>query len=179
MSFLAYAFDRALWIAPPLFVLSAAVLAACIRDVTATVKRARLLSVPLAVTQEIELTEKGRVVLCGEGPLLSTRFSGLTYALTLEGRPVESRPSLFHARTSTLSTTRMELRYYELPVRGRYVLSVKGLPPDAGIDAEHRLVFMRPHLAHAMLAVVGILVASVGLIATLVLFLLRFTSPPA
>jgi len=177
MSVLSYVFENASWIAPPLFLLSLTLLFVFIRNVIVTVKQARLVSLPVAAMQEIDFTEKGRVVLCTEGPLLSTRFGGLTYELTLLGRPVESRPSLFRARTSGLSTARTEMRYFELPVRGRYVLSIEGLASNAAPDAEHRIVFMRPHLARAMVSVIGIVLASVCSIGTLVLFFLRLTLP--
>jgi len=177
MSLLSFVVRNGLLIGPQVFVLSLALLAFFVRNVIKTTRRARLVSVPLVATQEIEFTEKGRVVLCCEGPLLSTRFAGLACELTLAGRPVESRSSLFRARTSSFSTVRMELRYYDLPARGRYVLSIEGVEPDREPDQEHRIVFMRPHLARSVAGVAGIVFAAMAMVGGLVLSLLAFTSP--
>jgi len=160
----------------PVFGISAAMLVFFILGVIRVVRQAHILSVPLVEQQDIEFTEAGRVVLCMEGPLLTTRFGNLDYQLSLaEGMPVEGRTTWFHAKTSSLSKVRMELKSYELPRRGRYVLRIKGLGPGSKPDADHRIVFMRPHLATSIAYVVGITLSACLLIGSFVLFILRLT----
>ena len=180
MTFLNFLYRYGLWISVPAFGISAAMLVFCILSVIKVVKQARILSVPLLEQQEIEFTETGRVVLCMEGPLLSTRFGNLDYELRVaEGMPVEGRTTWFHAKTSSLSKVRMELKSYELPRRGRYILSIKGLEPGSKPDSEHRIVFMRPHLAVSIGYVIGITLSAGLLIGSLVLFILRLTDKGA
>ena len=44
---------------------------------------------------------------------------------------------------------------------------------DRKLDADHRIVFMRPHLARSIARVIGIVLASMLLIGSVVLFLGR------
>ena len=123
MNFLNLLYRYGLWISVPVFGISAAMLVFFILGVMRVVRQAHILSVPLLEQQEIEFAEAGRVVLCMEGPLLTTRFGNLDYELRVaEGMPVEGRTTWFHAKTSSLSSVRMELKSYELPRRGRYIL---------------------------------------------------------
>jgi len=176
MNFLNVLYRYGLWISVPVFGISAAMLVFCILDVIKVVKQARILSVPLLEQQEIEFSETGRVVLCMEGPLLTTRFGNLDYELRVaEGMPVEGRTTWFHAKTSSFSKVRMELKSYELPRRGRYILRIKGLEAGSKPDPEHSIVFMRPHLATSIAYVIGIILSAGLLIGSFVLFILRLT----
>jgi len=67
----------------------------------------------------------------------------------------------------------MEVRVYEIPRPGRYILQTRGLGPAQERDAEHRLVFARPHLAQSIGYTVVITLSGVAFIASLVFFLLR------
>ncbi len=176
MSFLSYIYRNGLWISVPLFVISAALLVYFILSVIRVVKEAHLLSVPVIEQQEIEFTEAGRVVLCTQGPLLSFRFSKLDYELTGDGIPVEGRTTWFHSKTSGLSWVRMEMKSYRIQRPGRYVLRIKGLAPGSTPDSEHQIVFMRPHLARSIGYVIGIVLASLLFIGSIVLFFLRLVS---
>jgi hypothetical protein len=176
MNFFGFLYRYGLWISVPAFGVSAALLVFFIISVVRVVRQSHILSVPLLEQQEIEFPEAGRVVLCIEGPLLTTRFGNLDYDLRVaEGMPVEGRTTWFHAKTSSLSKVRMELKSYELPRRGRYILSIKGLGPGSKPDSENKIVFMKPHLAVSILYVIGITLSAVLLIGSLVLFLLRLT----
>ena len=180
MNFLNILYRYGLWISVPVFGISAAMLVFCILSVIRVVKQARILSVPLLEQQEIEFSETGRVVMCMEGPLLTTRFGNLDYELRVaEGMPVEGRTTWFHAKTSSFSKVRMELKSYELPRRGRYVLRIKGLEHGSKPDPEHSIVFMRPHLAESIGYVIGITLSAGLLIGSLVLFILRLTDKGA
>jgi hypothetical protein len=111
-----------------------------------------------------------------EGPRFSSRFAGLNYTLsTADGVPVEGRATLFRATTTGVSWARVELRVYEIPHPGRYVLRVQGSGAAQQGDANHRLVFTRPHLAPALAYVLGIILSLGLFIVCLVFFLLRLT----
>jgi hypothetical protein len=176
MSPLSNIYRNGLWISVPLFIISAALLAYFILNVIRVVRQAHLLSVPLLEQQEIEFTEPGRVVLCTQGPLLSFRFAKLDYEITGDGIAVESRTTWFHARTSGFSWVRMEVKSYRIPRPGRYVLRINGLEPGSTADSEHRIVFMRPHLARSIGYVIGIVLAGLLFIGSIVLFFLRLLS---
>jgi hypothetical protein len=176
MSSLSYIYRNGLWISIPLFIISAALLAYSILNVIRVVRQAHLLSVPLVEQQKIEFTEAGRVLLCTQGPLLSFRFAKLDYELAGDGLPIEGRKTWFRSRTSGLSWVRMEVRSYRIPRPGRYVLRIKGLEPGSTTDPEHQIVFMKPHLAHSIGWVIGIVLAGSIIIGSIVLFFLRLMS---
>lgn len=176
MNFLSYVYRNGLWIAVPLFVISAALLCFFILNVIRAVRQAHLLSVPLLEQQEIEFANEGRVVLCTQGPLLSTRFAKLDYELTGDGVPIEGRTTWFHSKTSGFSWVRMEMKAYRIPRPGRYLLRIKGLEPGSRPDSEHQIVFMRPHLARSIGYVIGIVLSGLLFIGSIVLFFLRLVS---
>jgi len=176
MSFLSYIYRNGLWISVPLFIVSAALLAYFILHVIRVVKQAHLLSVPLLELQEIEFGEGGRVVLCIQGPPLSSRFANLDYELTWDGIPIQGRQTWLPGRTSGFSWVRLEVKSYQIPMPGRYVLRIKGLEPGSGADSEHRIVFTRPHLARTIRSVIGIVLAASLSIGSIVLFFLRLLS---
>jgi len=177
MSFLSYIYRNGLWISAPLFIISVALLAYFILNVIRVVRQAHLLSVPLLEQQEIQFAEADRVVLCTQGPLLSFRFANLDYELTGDnGTPIEGRTTWFHSRTSGLSWVRMEVKSYRIPMPGRYVLRIKGLEPGSPTDSEHRIVFMKPHLARSIGYVIGIVLTGLLFIGSIILFFLRLLS---
>jgi hypothetical protein len=174
MSALSFLDRNVLWIAPPLMCLSALLLGLFIRSEVRLVKEAKVLSVPLVAEQNIEFLEAGRVVLCVEGPRFSTRFAGLSYELsTNDGAPIEGRTAWFHATTTGVKWARVEVRLYEIPHPGLYVLRVQRLGPAQARDAEHRLVFMRPHLAQSFGYIIGMIVSFGVFVTSLVFFVLR------
>ncbi len=176
MSLLSYIYRNGLWISVPLFVISVALLAYFILSVIRVVRQAHLLSVPVIEQQEIEFIEAGRVVLCTQGPLLSFRFTNLDYELTGDGIPIEGRTTWFHAKTSGFSWVRMEVKSYRIPRPGRYILRIKGLEPGSTADSNHRIVFMRPHLARSIGYVIGIVLTGLLFIGSIVLFFGRLLS---
>ena len=163
-----------LWIAPPLMCLGVLLLGLCIRNVIRLVKEAKILSAPLVEQQAVDFREAGKVILCLEGPQLTTRFARLSYELsTDEGAPVEGRTAWFRAKTTGASWVRMELRSYEIPQPGRYVLRVEGLGEPQERDANHRLVFMRPHLYPSIGYIIGIILSFAVFVVSLVFFCQR------
>lgn len=176
MSFLSYIYRNGLWISVPLFIISVTLLVYFILSVIRVVRQAHLLSVPVIEQQEIEFTEAGRVILCTQGPLLSFRFAKLDYELIGGGIPIEGRTTWFHAKTSSFSWVRMEVKSYRIPMSGRYLLRIKGLEPGSIVDSKHQIVFMRPHLIHSIMCVIGIVLTSLLFIGSIVLFFGRLLS---
>ena len=161
------------WLLPVLFLLSVAALGMLIRAVLATLRAARLCDVPLLASQQVEFPTSGRVVLCMEGPRFTPRFRKLTYELRLpDGTAIAGHRILFRTVTSGISKARVTLRTYDLPHAGRYRLDIHALEPTDVNAPQHRIVFMRPHLARSVALVVGITVVSMLAIASLVFFLL-------
>ena len=176
MAFLNFLYRNGLWISPPLFVASVAMLVFTILSVIRLGERKRLFSVPLQETQNVDFTETGRVVLCIEGPLLSRRFSGLRYELSTEdGERITGWTRWFHAHSSSFSKARMEMLGFTIPIPGGYVVSIHGLGESQAADAKHQIVFMKPHLIQAMGHVLGIVFAGIILIGSVVLFGLRLS----
>lgn len=165
-----------IWLGVPAIIASAIALGSLIRGVIAVVRHAHLFRVPLAETQQVEFAEAGTVVLSIEGPRFTRRFARVGFELTdSAGQNVRSWPTLFRARTSGISTVRMEIRAFDIPMPGRYELRMTSLGPVKESDRQHAVVFMRPHLWASLAYVVGIVLASALLIVSLVVFLLRLS----
>jgi len=163
-----------IWLGIPFMVGALMVLGTVIRRVIAIVRKAHLFRVPPAETQEVVFTEAGSVILSIEGPRFTRRFAHVGFELMdATGQRVPSRPTLFRARTSGISTVRMELRAFNIPRPGRYVLRMTSLGPAREKDREHAVVFMRPHLGSVVACILGIVLSSALFIVSLVFFLLR------
>ena len=163
-----------IWAGPPVFLLALAALVFAISGVVTTVRKAHLFKAPLREKQEVQLQEAGTVVLSTEGPRLSNRFRGVKFELRgIDGDPVPRRPALFRARTSGISTVRTENSIFEIPRPGRYLLTAAGLGAERDKDANHALVFTKPHLGRTVAFIVGIILAFGLLMCSLVFFLLR------
>ncbi len=168
------------WAGIPATAVGLALLILSIRGVVLTVRKAHLFKVPVAEKQEIVFAEAGPVVLSIEGPRFSGRFAHIAFELRgINGDPVGGHRTLFHARTSGISTARMEVLTYDIPRPGSYVLNMSGSGvPQAG-DPTDAVVFMKPHLGRSMAYVIGIVLASGVFIASLILFLLSLYEPNA
>jgi len=163
-----------IWAGPPMFLAALAGLVYAIAGVVATRKRAYLFRLPLRTEQEVAFLEAGVVVLSTEGPRLSRRFRGVKFALRgIDGGAVPRRAALFRARTSGISTVSTEDSIFEVPRPGRYLLTTAGVRAERDHDADHALVFTRPHLGRTVVFIVGIVLAAGVMITSLVFFLLR------
>ena len=173
-AFFQQCYQYGLWISVPLMVLGLYLLIFFIVKVVRVMKKALVTSLPLVEEQEVDFSEAGQLVLSGEGPLITFRFAKLKYDLTTsDGAQVPSRPTLFRARSSGLTSSRMEFRVYTIPEPGRYTLWVQGLGEAKESDVRHHLVFMKPHLLQSIGCVLGILLGAGLFIGNLVFFLLR------
>jgi hypothetical protein len=150
--------------------LALAALVLMILRIAAILKKAHLFKVPLSARQTVRFARAERVILSLEGPRFA-RCGHLDFQLTsVDGGTVAGRRTWFHARTSGISTARIELMEYQIPGPGPYVLCATG--PGAA-DTRQAVVFMRPHLKQAVACIFGILLSSAVLIVSLVFFLLR------
>ncbi len=174
MSFFNFLYRNGLWISIPVFVFAVVMLIFFIKSVIRMKAEKTIMSVPAMEQQYVDFTEAGNVILCIEGPLLTTRFGGVKYELTAsDGSPVKGHVTLFHSRSSGFTKVRMEMKSFELPYPGRYTLNLKNFGPPKPKDGEHRVVFMRPNLAQAMMYVLGIVFSGILFIGSIVLFLMR------
>lgn len=161
------------WLLAALFLLALAALVALVRAVVRMVRGARLSAVPLRTSQTIEFPAAGKVVLCMEGPRFTPQFRKLRFELRQPGGDeISGHRILFRLVTSGVSRVRISLRTYNLPMTGRYELVIHGFDPAQVDVPDHSIVFMRPHLVRTILSVIGITLASVLAIASLVFLLL-------
>jgi len=177
MTFLNSFYRHALWIAPPMFVAAAALLAFFIVSVVRLGDRSFLAALPLQDQQTVPFSEAGTVVLSLEGPRLSKRFAELSFVLTRsDGSPIEGRTTWFPATSSGLSTARMDMLRFAVPAPGLYTLQVRNRGGKREGDDEHTIVFTRPHLPRTAGLILGIILSGGTLIGSVVLFTLRLLS---
>jgi hypothetical protein len=97
----------------------------------------------------------------------------LTFVLeTIDGVPVKGGTDWLRATSSGFSTVRMQLQTYHIPQPGRYVLRIGGLGAPQARDAEHAVVFTKPHLADVIGNVLGVIAATALVTGSIVLFVL-------
>ncbi len=145
-----------------------------IAGLVALIRKSYLFKAPLAASQQVEFSEAGQLSLSVEGPRFSTRFAGVGFELqAMDGRRIEGRRVLFRLQTSGLSTARLEVLRYDIPWPGRYVFNMTGLGAPREGDARHAVVFMRPRTGRTVAYILGIVLASMVFIASLVFFLMR------
>jgi hypothetical protein len=99
--------------------------------------------------------------------------------MAADGTRLPSHATLFHAKSTTMSTVRMEMRSFLVERPGRHTLRIEGLGVARTDDAKHGIVLMRPHLVQAVGLTIGITLSGGALIASLVLFLIRLTERAA
>jgi hypothetical protein len=88
----------------------------------------------------------------------------LNYELAGDGMLVEGRRIWPPKRTTGFSWVRLEVQSTKIP------------RPGSAADSEHRIVFMRPHLARSIGYVIGIVLTGLLFIGSIVLFFLRLLS---
>jgi len=116
---------------------------------------------PLREQQTVQFSEAGRVVLCMEGPRLSKRFPELSFGLvSSDGSPVEGRTTWLHARTSAMSSIRMEMLSFTIPRPGHYTLYIRNLGGSQDGDGEHKVIFTKPHLLQTIGSILGIILSA-------------------
>ncbi|WP_054773363.1 hypothetical protein [Methylogaea oryzae] len=154
------------------FALGALLLATCIVKVVRLLKASELSRAALVERQEVVFADAGPVVLCIEGPPLSRRFVRLDFALeSSDGGAVAGRANWFRLRSSGFSKARLQLLTYLIP-RPAAMCCASGIGLPQTRDAEHAIIFAKPHAAAAFGYVLGMVVAGWLLIGGIVLFAL-------
>jgi len=173
---LAELYQHSLWVTIPLFFGSLAALIMLIRCLIRSQRKSQLLKLPLAAQQDIDFVNAEPVHLCLHGPLLTSRFSNLTFKLyRLGGLPVEGSRVWFRTRSSGITNVTLELYRYVIPAAGRYRLQIDGLGPHEESDAKHAIIFTRANKFAILLNVVGIVLSAVLTVASFVCSVLRLT----
>jgi len=173
MNFFGFIYRNGVWISIPVLVIAVVMLVFFIKSVIRMKAEKTIMSIPAVEQQDVEFTEAGNVVLCIEGPLLTTRFGGVKYELIAsDGSPVKGHVTLFHSRSSSFTKIRMEMKSFELPYPGRYTIKLINFGPPKPKDGEHRIVFMKPNLAQAVGYILGIVFSGILFIGSIVLFLM-------
>jgi len=174
MTLLSFFYRHGLWLSWPFLLLGLFLLGFFILTLARMGDKHRVCALPLTAEQTVEFKQGGVVVLWLEGPLLTSRFSGLSFGLTgSDGSLVKGRRPGFPLRSSSFSRARFNHRVFTLPAPGCYKLNTKGLGAPRPTDEDHELVFMRPYGAMLPGYVLGILLGSFLTIGSLVNFLLR------
>lgn len=174
MRFLSVLHRQGLWLSWPFLVAGLALLGGAILIVVSLGERNRLCVLPLTERQTVTLDEGGRVALWVEGPLLTTRFAGLSFELAgSDGSEVKGRQNWFPLSSSGLSRGRALKRLFTVPRAGSYTLRIAGLGATQPSDENHQIVLMRPLLVKTIGCVLGIVLGAGLVIGSLVNFLLR------
>ncbi len=176
MDILIFFFKYGLWLSWPVFALGVFLLWFFIVTAVRLGVRNRICSLPLEAEQSVEFAGAGQVILWLEGPLLTSRFGGLSFELTgSDGLLLKGRMALFRQGSSGFSKVRIADRVFTIPYPGKYVLHVKGLgTPKAG-DEKHQIIFMRPYLFQTIGCILGIILGAFLTIGSIVNFFLRLS----
>lgn len=179
MSLLSVLYRYGVWISIPLFCVGVVLLVLFISSLVRLGDRKRICSVQLVAEQDVEFPEAGPVVLFGEGPFMTSRFADLSFQLIPgDGSVLTGSAPWMRTKSSGMSQVRLELRRFDLPYGGRYLLRIEGLQTPAPGDKDHRIVFARPSGREMTSYIVGIVVSSVLVVGSVVLFVLRLTIGP-
>lgn len=163
-----------IWIGPLFVGAGIIALVVLIHGLVIMVRASVLVRVPLAESQEVRFEEAGTVSLAVEGPPLTTRFARVSFDLTsLAGESVPGHIVLFRTRSSGVRKARLEVRRFDIPEPGTYVLRMNGLGAPRDRDSAHGVVFTRPFRTQLVTHILGIVAASLVLIGSLVFFLMR------
>ena len=176
MAILTFFYKNGLWLSWPVFGLGVFLLWFFIMTVIRLGDKNRLCSLPLEAEQSVEFSEAGQVILWLEGPLLTTRFGGLSFELTgIDGSSLQGRMALFRQGSSGFSKVRIADRVFTIPYPGTYVLHTKGLGAAKAGDEKHRIIFMRPYLPQTIGCILGILLGAFLAIGSIVNFFIRLS----
>ncbi len=164
------------WAMPPLMCVGLALLVFSIVSVVKAVKAARLFSVPMASEQEVEFRQAGTVAVCVQGPQSALMFKRFSFEMTTpEEREIRGWKNWFPTRTSGFSWVRLEIRRFDIPGPGRYILRARGMGDSEEKTAQQQIVFMRPHLLKSVVCVIGILAGAGLFIVNLVFSILHIS----
>lgn len=176
MALLKFIYKNGLWLSGPVFCCGIILLWFFVATAARLGARNRICDLPLKAEQMVEFAEAGKVVLWLEGPLLTTRFGGLSFELVgAEAPSPKGRKVLFRQPSSSFSKIRVPARVFTIADSGRYLLHIKGLDAAKPGDENHRVIFTRPYLHQTIGCILGILLGAFLTIGSIVNFLLRLS----
>jgi hypothetical protein len=176
VALLTFFYKNGLWLSWPVCGLGVFLLWFFIVTVVRLGDKNRLCSLPMEAEQTVEFSEAGQAILWLEGPLLTTRFGGLSFELTgPDGSLLKGRMALFRQGSSGFSKARIADRVFTIPYPGRYILHIKGLGTAKAGDEKHRIIFMRPYLPRTIGCILGILLGAFLAIGSIVNFFIRLS----
>jgi hypothetical protein len=137
-----------------------------------------VLRVPLVAEQYVSLPA-GVMQLNVEGPHLTTKFAGLSYALIdrASGSEVPLSTVWLRTRTSGMQRARLSICRFELATAGAYVLRVAGFDATTSY-ADCALVVNQPASIALPIAIVGIVLSAALVIGGIVMTALSVRDAP-
>ena len=155
----------------PALAVALLLLAVCVWRLVRALRSREIATLPLVAEQVVDVPE-GYVVLCGEGPFLSTAFGQLRYALTGATHGIEApgRRIWFRSNQSSFSRARISLWRFRVEQPGPYRLRVEALDPGRDYG-DCGLVLRRPFGLGVVGALLGTVLSAVASVAALVLVL--------
>ena len=127
-----------------------------------------MLRVPLKRQQVVKFDVSGPVVLHAEGPMFTTSFAQLDYALVhvSTGQRVALHADRLRSSRSSIRRARVSLCTAEIPEAGDYELTVSGIDGGDRHDDLH-IVFTRNRRGAATVHILAIVGTSLGVVASL------------
>ena len=133
------------------------------------------LVLPLALRQRVEFVMPGEKCLHIEGPLFTTAFAGLSFLLhdSATGLPIPLRRVLLRSSVRGLRRARLLLYRCNIDHAGNHDLTTTGMREDRNYS-DCRIIFTRPDVARMAIVVMGLVLAGLLLIFSLVFGLLAY-----
>ena len=154
----------------PLAALGAVALTMAVLHLVRTHRTSVIARVALAAEVAFPLDTAGDLILSIEGPRFSRSFARLRYVLLERDTEatVHLHPIWLRSSVSGLSNERLAIHSFSTEKAGTYLLRVEGLRPGIATEG-HNLVVTRNTRGASILAVIVIVVSTLGLIAAAVL----------
>ncbi len=144
-----------------------------------TVRRAVVMSLPIAREQEISFNEAGEYSLNLETGSLKSAPTDLQFGLRAAngGAQVSLHRAVFRTKVSSFSRARLELSTFSLPSAGKYLLSIDG-PETSRLNNDVNIVITRPIGGPLVSYVLALVFVGVCLIGALVVSGLALARTP-
>jgi hypothetical protein len=153
----------------PMIAASMLLLWRVITSLVSVVKASEIAVLPLTSGGEVIFNEKGRIVLALRGKLGSRDFGGARFVLFKEsGEEIPSKPIILRTRTTNLAgEATLSFCRYDIPVAGRYRLSIVDLEPNK-VSSNSHIVFLKPLGLTLLIRILLVVLAAIVLIGSCV-----------
>lgn len=151
----------------PVFGIALWLLGRTIRSLLQTTRSATVASLPSIAEQQVTFADAVEYTLLVEGRLFTSDFARADFSLSNSaGRVMPMETIYIRSAVKSFGRVRLSLRRFTVDQPGSYTLRVTGLPSDQ--DADNRLIVSRPLGGAIVWHVLGIVVAGIFAIASLV-----------